>query len=162
MPGGAGGTWMLADLASLPRQFALEHFQIAYVRDTGMLATWQYVSAAGFGIDTQIYYDAYARHGFGDEAIALHAIGYLHDEPVTSATLLLAGGIAGIWDVSTPPAFRGHGYGGAITLALLQTARERGYQQAWVWSSEMGKAVYSKIGFVAIDFGIREYRWRKH
>lgn len=162
MPGGPGGTWMLADLASLSTPFILpEHFRIADVRDTEMLETWQHVSAAGFGIDTQIYYDAYARHGFGDAAIALHAIGYLHDEPVTSATLLLAGGIAGIWDVSTPPAFRGHGYGSAITLALLQTAYERGYQQAWVWSSEMGKTVYSKLGFVATDFGIREYRWRK-
>jgi predicted GNAT family acetyltransferase len=75
--------------------------------------------------------------------------------------VLLAGGIAGIWDVSTPPSFRGQGYGSAITLALMHKALERGYQQAWVWSSPMGKGVYSKLGFVAADFGIREYQWKK-
>jgi hypothetical protein len=86
-----------------------ERFRIAYVRNPELLDRWQRVSAAGFGFDAHIYYSAYARHGFGAEAISLHYIGYLHDEPVTSATLLLAGGIAGIWDVSTTPSFRGQG-----------------------------------------------------
>jgi hypothetical protein len=35
------------------------------------------------------------------------------------------------------------------------------YDYAWIWSSPMGKSVYSKLGFVAADFGVREYRWRK-
>ena len=103
--------------------------------------------------------DAYARHGFGPQAISLHYIGYLHDEPVTSATLLLAGGIAGIWDVSTPPALRGQGFGSAITMHMLHQAYERGYQHAWVWSSKIGKRVYERVGFVAADFGVREYQW---
>ena len=90
-----------------------------------------------------------------------HYIAYVYDQPVTSATLLLAGGIAGIWDVSTPPAMRGRGYGSAITQAMLQIAYERGYEHAWVWSSQMGQEVYRKLGFVARDFGIREYVWRK-
>ncbi len=162
MSGGPAGTWMVADLASLSMRFSTpEHFYIEYVRSPAMLDVWQHVSAAGFGFDAQIYYDAYTRHGFGPEAISLHYIGFLHDKPVTSSTLLLAGGIAGIWDVSTPPAFRGHGYGSAITLALMREAHARGYQHAWVWSSDMGKAVYRKLGFVPADFGIRGYPWRK-
>jgi len=87
--------------------------------------------------------------------------GTLDPDILTSATLLLAGGIAGIWDVSTAPSFRGHGYGSAITLAMMQEAHARGYQHAWVWSSTLGKRVYNKIGFVAADFGIREYQWKK-
>jgi GNAT superfamily N-acetyltransferase len=162
MSGGPGGTWMVADLTSLSILFSTpERFRIAYVRNLELLDRWQRVSAAGFGFDAHIYYNAYARHGFGAEAISLHYIGYLHDEPVTSATLLLAGGIAGIWDVSTAPSFRGQGYGSAITLAMMQEAHARGYQHAWVWSSTLGKRVYSKIGFVAADFGIREYQWKK-
>ena len=27
--------------------------------------------------------------------------------------------------------------------------------------SQMGKRVYERVGFVATDFGIREYAWRK-
>ena len=162
MRGGLGGTWMLADLTSLPSTPAVpDSFHIHHVRDDKMLETWQQVSAEGFGGDTQIYYDAYARHGYGQDAFSLHYIGHLDDRPVTSSTLLVAGGIASIYDVSTPPPFRRQGFGSAITFATMQEARERGYRYAWIWSSPMGKSVYSKLGFVAVDFGIREYRWRK-
>ena len=126
-----------------------------------MLEEWKQVSAEGFGGDFQIFYDAYARHGFGPDAFSLHYIGYLNDELVTSSTLLLAGGIAGIYDVSTPPSFRRQGFGGAITFAAMQEAQNRGYQYAWIWSSPMGKSLYRKLSFVAADFGIREYRWQK-
>jgi GNAT superfamily N-acetyltransferase len=135
--------------------------RIEQVRDHAMLEVWKQVSAAGFGVDIQVHADAYARHGFGPQAVSLHYTGYLDDEPVTSGTLLLAGGIAGIWDVSTPPAHRGKGFGGAITLAMLRTAHERGYQYAWTWSSRMGKRVYERVGFVASDFGVREFPWQR-
>jgi GNAT superfamily N-acetyltransferase len=162
MVGGPGGIWMLADLPAQARSSPLpERFSIEQVRDLAMLEVWKQVSAAGFGVDIQIHADAYARHGFGPEAISLHYTGYLDDEPVTSGTLLLAGGIAGIWDVSTPPAHRGKGFGGAITLAMLRAAHERGYKHAWTWSSQMGKRVYERIGFVAGDFGVREYPWHR-
>jgi len=162
MSGGPGGIWMIADLTSLPGQFSRpDRFRISRVLNAKMLDTWKQVSAAGFGFDAQIYFDAYARRDFGSEAVSLHYIGYQQDEPVTSSTLLMAGDIAGIWDVSTPASFRGQGYGSAITLAMMQEAHDRGYQHAWVWSSNMGKRVYEKVGFVAADFGIREYQWRQ-
>ena len=163
MQAGLGGTWMLADLAAaLPSTpSAPANFHIRQVTDTTMLEAWKQISAKGFGGDTQIYYDAYARHGFEPDACSLHYIGYLDDQPVTSSTLLVAGGIASVYDVSTPPAFRRQGFGGAITFAMLQEARQRGYDYAWIWSSPMGKSVYSRLGFVAADFGVREYRWRK-
>jgi GNAT superfamily N-acetyltransferase len=163
MQAGLGGTWMLADLtAFLPSTPSIpDNFHIQLVCDTTMLEAWKQISAEGFGGNTQIYYDAYARHGFGSDACSLHYIGYLDDQAVTSSTLLLAGGIASVYDVSTPPALRRQGFGGAITFATLQEARQRGYKHAWIWSSQMGKSVYSKLGFVAADFGVREYRWRK-
>jgi hypothetical protein len=161
--GGPGGTWMLADLTSLSDAPSVaDNFQIEYVRNPKMLEAWIQISSEGFGGgDYQNFYEAYARHGFGPEAFSLHYIGYLDDQPVTSSTLLLAGGIASIYDVSTPPALRRQGFGGAITWAMMQEAKKRGYQYAWIWSSPMGKGVYSKLGFVAADFGIREYQWQK-
>jgi GNAT superfamily N-acetyltransferase len=162
MPGSLGGIWMLADLTAPSSAPAVpDGFHIQPVRDAAALATWSDISTAGFGDNTQIFYDAYARHGFGRDAYSLHYVGYLGDRPVTSSTLLLAGGIASVYDVSTPPAFRRQGFGGAITFATLQEARLRGYRDAWIWSSQMGKGVYSRLGFVAGDFGVREYRWRK-
>jgi len=57
MRGGPGGTWMLADLTSLPSTpSAPDNFHIEYVSDNKMLEEWKQVSAEGFGGDVQIYY----------------------------------------------------------------------------------------------------------
>jgi GNAT superfamily N-acetyltransferase len=162
MPGSPGGIWMLADLESLPADLALPHgFELAQVRDDAQLAEWARMSAAGFGGDMQVLYDAYARHGYGLDARSLHYIAYHGGEPVTTSTLLLAGGIAGLFDISTPASLRRRGYAGAITLAMMQIARQRGYRTAWTWASRMGQSVYQKAGFTTVDLGIREYRWRR-
>jgi hypothetical protein len=91
----------------------------------------------------------------------IHFIGYQGGQPVTSSTLLIAGGSASAYNISTPINLRGRGLGSAITHATLQAAQERGYQNSWIWSSPMGRSVYQKLGFVITDFGIREYQWKK-
>lgn len=159
MTGGPGGIWMLADSGSIAIQTRPKHFRVALVQDSVMLDSWRDISAAGFASDISVHYEAYLRHGFTEQAISLHYLAYVQDQPVSSGTLLLAGGIAGIWDVSTPAAMRGRGYASALSQAMLQVAYQRGYQHAWVWSSQMGQSVYARVGFVARDFGIREYSW---
>ena len=163
MPGGPGGTWMLADLTSLPHAPpAPDRLRIERVSSSDMLEQWQQVSSEGFGRNSRVFYDAFQRSGLAADSRSLHYIGYLDDRPVTSSTLLLAEGIAGLFDISTPPAFRRQGLAGAITQAMMLEAARRGYRAAWVWSSRMGRGVYSRCGFVAADFGIREYQWRQH
>ena len=161
--GGPGGNWMLTDLTALASAPAVAtNFHVESVDNPHMLDQWRQISAAGFGGgDFQTFYAAYARHGFGKDACSLHHIGYLDDTPVTSSTLLLADGIAGLFDISTPPAWRRQGFGSAISWAMLQAAQTRGYRDAYVWSSALGKGVYAGIGFVAADIGMREYQWQK-
>ena len=160
--GGPGGTWMLANLTSLSSSPSVPaDFNTRRVSDHSMLEEWKQINAEGYGDSApykrhQIFYDAYARHGYGSDAIALHYIGYLGDRPVTSATLLLTGGIASVYNVSTPSCLRRRGFGSAITYAALQEAQSRGYQSAFIQSSPMGKGVYSKLGFVTTDFENRE------
>src|SRR5262249_56676142 len=101
------------------------------------------------------------RHGFGKDAVSLHYIGYLGSRPVTSGTLLLAGGCAAIYDVSTPKADRRQGFGAAITHAMMRAARERGHAWAWLQSSPVGRGVYAALGFAEVDIGMREYRWKR-
>ncbi len=81
--------------------------------------------------------------------------------PVTSGTLLDAGGSATIYDVSTPFAFRRQDLGGALTHALMREIRNRGYAETWIWSSNMAKSVYQRLGYVDVDFGLREHVWEK-
>ena len=138
-----------------------DRFHIEQVRDDRQLAAWVRLSEAGFGQELGWFYDAYARHGYGADACSLHYIGYLDATPVTSGTLLDAGGGATIYDVSTPPAFRRRGVGGALTHALMQEIHNRGFGATWIWSSQMARRVYQGLGFVDVDFGLREHVWHK-
>lgn len=158
-----GGNWMAIDLTDLPPAPVVdERFRIVRVNDAQMLEAWRQISAEGFGGgEYHNFYQAYARHGFATDALAHHYIGYLADQPVTSGTLLLAGGSASIYNVSTPRQRRRQGFGGAITYALLAEMRRRGYTWSWIWASQLGKSVYAKLGFVPTDFGVREYQWRR-
>lgn len=131
------------------------------MQDDTQLAAWVRISEAGFESELGCFYDAYARHGYGPDARSLHFIGYLGDVPVTSGTLLDAGGTASIYDVSTPPALRGQGFGGAITRHLMQLIRDRGHAETWIWSSQLGQSVYQHLGYVAADFGLREHTWHR-
>lgn len=162
MAGGPGGYWLWADLSDLaPGPAASDGFRIERVTNDQMMAEWVRVSEAGFGANLACFYDAYARHGYGPGAFSLHYTGYLGDTPVTSGTLLDAGGTAAIYDLSTPPEYRRQGLGGALTHALLQEIRRRGYADTWIWSSRMARSLYQKLGFVNADFGVREHVWKR-
>jgi predicted GNAT family acetyltransferase len=160
---GLAGNWMLADLTTLPPAPTVsKRFRIVRVNDEPMLEAWRQISADGFGGgDYHNFYQAYAQHGFAAHALAHHYIGYLDEQPVTSGTLLLAGGSASIYNVSTPIKLRGQGFGSAITYAMLEEMCRRGYRWSWIWASELGRSVYAKLGFAPADFGVREYQWRR-
>ncbi len=162
MPGGPGGNWLWADLTSLGSGPVIpDLFHIEQVRDDQTMAEWVRVSEAGFGQELGCFYDAYARHGYGPDACSLHYIGYLDATPVTSGTLLDAGGGATIYDVSTPLAFRRQGVGGALTHALMREIRNRGHAETWMWSSNMAKSVYQRLGYVDANFGLQEHVWEQ-
>ena len=65
---------------------------------------------------------------------------------VTSATLVLAGGIAGIYDLSTLPSFRGKGYANALASHLLEQARQQGFTYAGLQTNEAAQ-FYQRLGF---------------
>lgn len=161
--GGPGGIWMLAELTSLSdRPYVSPNFHVIRVSNEDQLREWERINLKGFGSnEDQILYGAFLRQGFGTDSNVLNYIGFLNDQPITSATLFLAGGIAAVYNVSTPESFRRQGFGSAITRAALEDAIHRGYRSAFLQSSTLGKSVYSNLGFTTTDFGIREYVWQK-
>jgi len=115
---------------------ALEEWIIAETRgfeSTGALAQGMEALRRGMGIG----------HGLP----LYHLLGRLHGAPVATATVLLAGGIAGIYDVSTVPDARRRGIGTVMTVAALQAARARGYEIAFLQPSAMGRSVYERLRF---------------
>lgn len=162
MPGGPAGYWLWADLTMLDEPPAVpQGFRIEQVRDDQAMAEWTRASEAGFGGELSCFYDAYARHGYGPDAFSLHYTGYLDDAPVTSGTLLDAGGTATVYDLSTPPQFRRRGFAGALMHFLMREIRRRGYDDTWIWSSHMAQSLYRELGYLDCDFGVREHSWRR-
>ncbi len=74
-------------------------------------------------------------------------------QPVACGQWLLHDGIAGIYDVITRAAFRGHGFATLVTARLLEQAWERGARVALLQVDEANApalAVYRKFGFATV------------
>ena len=56
-------------------------------------------------------------------------------------------GIAGIYHVATMPSFRKKGIGRNMVLAPLVQAREMGARFAVLQATQLGKGVFSSLGF---------------
>ena len=76
-----------------------------------------------------------------------HYIGYLGGEPVAAASVLLASGVAGLYNVASMPEVRGKGVGSYISSAPLLWARDDGYRVGILHASDMGRSVYARLGF---------------
>jgi ribosomal protein S18 acetylase RimI-like enzyme len=156
--------WLLIDLRTLPSPPAMPpNFRIEAAESPLAMDAWRRASAAGFGVSEatgQGYHDAYVGQPRSSENVELrlHYVGYLNDVPVCSSTLLLAGGIACMWDVSTVPEHRRTGYGACLTRVGLDEVRRRGYRYASLNSSALGYSLYRSLGF-NVEFAVPEYHW---
>lgn len=159
---GRGEQWMFGSVQKLSEQRAPTTLQIEAVASRQALRAWWTASARGFGTTqraAQAWFDAYRRHGFGADRYAVPYIAKVGRQCVASATLILDGGIAGIYDVSTIPSMRGQGYGSALVRNLMAEARQRGYVYAGLQTTD-AVPFYRRQGF-EVGFREREYFWAK-
>ena len=100
------------------------------------------------------YVDALIRSFDNDEQFH-HFVCYNGDEAVSVASLCTKDKMAGLYNVGTSPAGRGHGYGTAVTLACIKDWQEGNGKKLFL-QTETGSVVekwYQKLGFETVFIG---------
>jgi hypothetical protein len=142
---------MTADLAELPAPEPLPPgLSVERVRTAGQLRAYAEINAANWDPpdqDVVRVIEAGAPALLGDDAPLWLYLGVLDGRPVAAAELTVAGGVVGLYNISTLAPFRRRGIGRALTLRPLLDARAEGHAQAVLQASPEGVPVYSKVGF---------------
>jgi GNAT superfamily N-acetyltransferase len=82
-----------------------------------------------------------------EEAGIRNFIAFDGGEPVACGSLLLAEGVAGLYNIGVLPDRQGAGVGTAMTAALMGEARAAGAETGILWSSAAGLQCYRRLGF---------------
>ncbi|MHA2231526.1 MAG: GNAT family N-acetyltransferase [Candidatus Hodarchaeales archaeon] len=146
--GSPGMAYDLRDLMKEHWEEALgrSKIQITKVESESSLKLWGKVFQEGYELSetlTETFLNLF-------KFLSPYLVNYLaslNEKPVAIASVLYHSGIAGIFNVATIPDYRGKGIGTAVTLAPLMTAKKKGYEIAWLESSEMAEKLYKRIGF---------------
>ncbi len=93
------------------------------------------------------FYEAATPALLSDSCPIFLYVGYLGVEPVATAELTLAGGIAGLYNIATVERHRRKGIGSALTLVPLIDAREEGIGMAVLQAAAAGQNLYARLGF---------------
>jgi GNAT superfamily N-acetyltransferase len=149
---------MALRLAEL-RETEVAGLRVERVTSVDELSVWAQTLGQGFGEgvkEAEWVASVYRRLGLADPW--RHYVGYLEGEPVATATVFLAAGVAGLYFVMTLPEARRRGIGAAITAAVLREARDSGVEYAVLGSSPAGRSVYAGLGFREFC-AINLYEW---
>lgn len=116
------------------------------VESPAMADTLVAVLEDGFGVPAG-FYRSYGCPGVWDAPEIRCYLGWLDDEAVACAAVLLSGEMAGLYHVSTIKEFRKMGLADALGRHALREAAETGCRAATLQPTMMGYSIYTRIGF---------------
>jgi ribosomal protein S18 acetylase RimI-like enzyme len=137
---------MAISLETLPHDLPVPPgFTIEQVNDAASLRSW--CSFTDQAVLSEALFAWGNTLGFSPDRPLYHYLGRLHDRPIATASLVLGGGVAGLYNVMTVPEAQRQGIGALMTVTALHDARMRGYRLGVLQSSKMGLALYRRLGF---------------
>lgn len=142
---------MAVDIKRLPAKLEKESgISVQIVRDRAALRSWCDVLSHIFSfpaLENEALFNFLDLLGYDPEATVRNYMVRENGRIAAVSTLILGGGVAGIYNVGVVPLARRRGYGRMATFAALLDARELGYPIGVLQSTEMGFDLYSSIGF---------------
>ena len=147
----AGVPGMAADLHQSPGKFhPADNITIIPVENRDDLMLWQNISFDGFEMPPHAR-TSYAAFVSSFEAGAQSSqrlfLACMDGKPAATSLLFIDQNTAGIYYVSTLPAFRNKGCGLRITQAAMQSAREAGCKNVILQATPMGERLYRRLNF---------------
>lgn len=151
---------MAVDLAALPETKG-GNFTIEHMLSDDSLADWRRIFQQSFDLSSEAtdgFIDFHRALGFCRESPAQHFLARVGDEPAGIATVFLGAGAAGIYNIATLDAYRGHGIGREMTLATMALGRAKGFRVGVLTATDAGLPLYQKLGFREVcKIGIYTY-----
>ena len=131
---------MAMELEAEPTVPPVPGLRIERVRDLAMLRVWN--DLGGFPEERYSFFAEHFDPSFH------HYLGYMDGVPMSTSTLFLGGGVAGIYSVFTREDLRGRGIGAALTYVGLHDAYALGHRQAVLAARPKSAVLYARLGFV--------------
>jgi GNAT superfamily N-acetyltransferase len=142
---------MAMPLLALPSVLpTVASLSIERVRTPAALQAYARISAANWDPpDARVieYYARAERALLLDKAPQWLYLGRLEGAPVATAEATVGGGVVGLYNITTTPAFRRRGIGLAMTAAPLADARAVGLSTGILQAAAAGVGVYERLGF---------------
>jgi hypothetical protein len=134
------------------RERGVEGLAVSTVDSDGDRELAMETAAAGFGAPLSIFEPIYREHVLAVEGLRVY-LARSENEVVSTSIGYTIGEMTGIFNVATPAAHRGRGYGAAVTAAAARGGFDDGAELAWLQASDQGFSVYRGLGFeqVATD-----------
>jgi ribosomal protein S18 acetylase RimI-like enzyme len=144
LPAASLPVMLLAPLAAPP--LGRPEPEVRVVRTRAELALYRETMRLGFDM-TAVLAEAIITEQLLDDPRVTCYLGFADGRPVATATRISAHGVAGIYSVSTIPAYRRRGIGAAMTRRAALDGRADGCLAAALQATVMGYPVYRRLGF---------------
>jgi len=134
----------------LPPKRRLPELEVRPVSDEATRAAFANIMSTAFEIPRSV---SDAIYGAGRAWLGSFQgyVGYVKEKPVTSAAVVTAGGVIGLYSVATLPQHRRRGFAEAIMRQVLQeTSQRTGIVRTVLQATSSGLALYEAMGYRSV------------